>query len=177
MRFAGSEAGRVLQSREPVLVDIALEEAVESTRAIMEDAGCRLERDIEPDLPAVLGDAAALKRVFSNLLSNAAKHGAGDRRWIGLRASRVTGKDEMLVEVRVADRGLGIPAAELKRIFEPFVRGERASRDQVHGSGLGLNLVKKIVEAHGGTVQATSVPGDKTEFIVRLPAIPTEAAP
>jgi two-component system sensor histidine kinase BaeS len=79
-----------------------------------------------------------------------------------------------VVEVRVSDRGLGIAPSEVKHVFEPFFRGRRAIRDQIHGSGLGLNLVKKIVEAHGGTIRAISVPGKLTEFIVRLPAVPAE---
>jgi signal transduction histidine kinase len=76
------------------------------------------------------------------------------------------------IEVRVADRGPGIPADEQRHIFDPFFRGRRAIQDQVHGTGLGLNLVKKIVEAHGGTIRVKSEPSRGTEFIVRLPALP-----
>jgi signal transduction histidine kinase len=75
------------------------------------------------------------------------------------------------IEVRVADRGPGIPADEQQHIFDPFFRGKRAVADQIHGTGLGLNLVKKIVEAHGGTIRVKSEPARGTEFIVRLPAI------
>ena len=74
----------------------------------------------------------------------------------------------------MADRGPGIPADEQTQIFDPFFRGRRAVRDQVHGSGLGLNLVKKIVEAHGGTIRVRSEPGRLTEFIVRIPALARE---
>jgi signal transduction histidine kinase len=75
------------------------------------------------------------------------------------------------VEVRVADHGPGIPEQEQQRIFDPFYRGQRALRDQVHGTGLGLNLVKRIIEAHGGTIRVKSRPATGTEFIVRIPAL------
>ncbi len=174
MQFAGSEVGRPVQDRDPLFVDAIIEDAVESSRAVVEAARCVVERAVNPDLPPVVGDPVALRRVFSNLLSNAAKHGAGQDRWIGVFASTVREGERDFVEVRVADRGPGIPADEHKQIFEPFFRGRRAVQDQVHGSGLGLNLVKKIVEGHGGTVRVRSEPGRLTEFIVRLPALARE---
>ena len=79
-----------------------------------------------------------------------------------------------MVEVRVQDRGPGVPHDEQQHIFDPFFRGRRARQDQVHGTGLGLNLVKKIVEAHGGSIQVRSEPMKGTEFILRLPAAPAE---
>jgi signal transduction histidine kinase len=72
----------------------------------------------------------------------------------------------------VTDRGPGIPADEQAHIFEPFFRGRRALQDQIHGTGLGLNLAKKIVEAHGGSIQVKSTAMKGTEFMVRLPAAP-----
>ena len=78
------------------------------------------------------------------------------------------------MEIRVADRGPGIPLDEQAHIFDPFFRGRRAVQDQVHGTGLGLNLVKKIVEAHGGTIHVHSEPMKGAEFVVRIPAAPPE---
>ena len=77
-----------------------------------------------------------------------------------------------MVEIRVADRGPGIPKEELSHIFDTFYRGKRAVEDQIHGTGLGLSLVKRIIEAHAGTVTAESEPGKGTEFVVRIPAAP-----
>ena len=68
------------------------------------------------------------------------------------------------------DHGPGIPEEEQAQIFEPFFRGRRANQEQIHGAGLGLNLVKKIVEAHGGSVRVKSAPAQGTEFIVSIPA-------
>jgi signal transduction histidine kinase len=75
----------------------------------------------------------------------------------------------------VADRGPGIPAEEREYVFDPFFRGQRPLMDQIHGTGLGLNLVKRIVEAHGGTVAVRDKSGPGAEFIVRLPAAPPSA--
>jgi light-regulated signal transduction histidine kinase (bacteriophytochrome) len=79
-----------------------------------------------------------------------------------------------VVEIRVKDRGPGIPKTELESVFNPFYRGRRAVEDQIHGTGLGLSLVKRIGEAHDGTVSVASEPGKGTEFVVRLPAAPAE---
>jgi two-component system phosphate regulon sensor histidine kinase PhoR len=89
-------------------------------------------------------------------------------------ATAVNDSDGPAVEIRVADHGPGIPLDEQKQIFDPFFRGRRALRDQVHGTGLGLNLVKRIVEAHGGTIRVHSEPMQGTEFVVRIPAAPPE---
>jgi signal transduction histidine kinase len=70
----------------------------------------------------------------------------------------------------VEDHGLGIAPAERERIFEPFVRGQEAQARQIRGSGLGLSLVSRIVEAHSGRITLTSTPGQGSTFVVSLPA-------
>jgi signal transduction histidine kinase len=172
LRFAGATSGRAIQNPEPLSIHTILEETVESARAVVQEAGCTLETHIDPDMPMVMGDPMALKQALQNLLHNAARYGAGDSHWIGLSASRAGGDAKPAVEIRVADRGPGIPADEQAHIFEPFFRGRRALQDQIHGTGLGLNLAKKIVEAHGGSIQVKSAATKGTEFIVHLPAAP-----
>ncbi len=174
LQFSSSAAGRSVQEREPLSIEAVMEETVGATRAAVEAARCRIERTVELGLPPILGDPVALKRAFANLIDNAATHGAEGSNWIGLTVRKAAGKDGDVVEVRVADRGLGIPADEQRWVFEPFYRGRRAVRDQIHGSGLGLNLVRKIVEAHGGTIKVRSEPGKGTEFIVRIPTLARE---
>ena len=176
LRFAGANAGVVLQERAPVAVEALIEESVGAAKAALESAGCVVEKHIAPDLPQVLGDRTALRHALSNLLGNAAKHGTGSSRWIGLSASLAADAAPPAIEIRVADRGAGIPAEEQKRIFDPFFRGAQALRNQVHGTGLGLALVKRIVEAHGGSIKLRSEPMKGAEFIVRLPAAPAPPA-
>lgn len=175
LRFAGAKAGRVIHETEPLSVDSLIEATVESGRDVLERARCSIEMSVEPGLPLILGDGVALKHALQNLLSNAAKYGTKESNWIGVFANKAGGGDSPAVEIRVADHGPGIPPDEQKQIFDPFFRGRRAIEDQVHGTGLGLNLVKKIVEAHGGSIRVKSEPTKGTEFIVRLPAAPNGA--
>jgi signal transduction histidine kinase len=77
--------------------------------------------------------------------------------------------------VTVTDRGRGIAATELAHVFEPFYRGRRALDDQIRGNGLGLSLVKRIVEAHGGRVAGESSPGAGSTFTVCLPIAAAES--
>src|SRR5258706_16336912 len=116
-----------------------------------------------------------MKHALQNLMENALKYGTEGSNWIGVFASLAPGKNgAAAVEIRVADRGPGIPEDEQEQIFDPFFRGRRAVEDQVHGTGLGLNLVKQIVEAHGGTIRVKSDPSKGTEFVMLIPAAPAE---
>jgi len=172
LRYGNTNAGRVIQERTPVAVGELIEDSLRSSQAAIEGAGVVIEKRVAPDLPMVLADAVAMKHAIQNLLDNALKYGTDGNHWIGVFASVDTGGPA--VEIRVADRGKGIPREERQHIFDPFYRGRSATRDQVHGTGLGLNLVKKIVEAHGGAIQVTSEPEQGTEFIIRIPAAPPE---
>ena len=84
--------------------------------------------------------------------------------------------DGRMVAIAVSDHGTGIPEADLKKIFEPFYRGQRALDGQVHGSGLGLSLVDRIVRQHGGRVQVQSS-AKGTTFTLLIPAAPEATAP
>lgn len=174
LRFARAGAGRPIDEREPLSVARVIEETVVASREAIDDPSCVLESNVEDDLPLVLGDPKALRHALENLVGNAAKYGAKDVPWIGVFASKAE-DDISAIEIRVADRGPGIPEHEQRRIFDPFFRGARAIQDQIHGAGLGLSLVKKIIEAHGGSVRVESAPMRGTEFIVRIPAAPEAA--
>ena len=174
LRFASAKAGRVARVTEPVSIEAVIEESLESSQSVIEGARCVVEKKIEPGLPLIIGDPVALKHAVQNLLSNAAKYGAESNSWIGVSAARSSGSDPPAIEIRVADRGPGIPADERDSIFDPFFRGKRALQDQVHGTGLGLSLVKGIVEAHGGSISVNSGDGKGTEFVIRVPVAPPE---
>ena len=174
LRFSSINAGRVIHAQAAVSVDTLIRDSLDGVRKAVEESRCVVEQRIEPGLPPVLGDATALRHAVQNLVSNAAKYGS-EGRWIGVSASR--SKDdakEPAIEIRVSDRGLGIPADELESIFDPFYRGSQAVADQIHGTGLGLTLVKRIVEAHRGSLRVVSKPGKGTEFVLLLPPVPAE---
>lgn len=126
--------------------------------------GRTLELAIDPGAPTVAGDAALLRRLLSNLLENAAKY-SDPPGPVTLAVHRDGGG----ARLEVRDRGIGIDAADLPRLFTPFFRTERGRAAGKGGTGLGLALAKRIAEAHGGTIEAESVPGDGTSFRVRIP--------
>ncbi len=125
-----------------------------------------LEWEIAPDVPAVLGDEQALRTLVRNLVSNSMKFSQeGDEISVAVRlASGRAGQ----VELCVQDSGHGIDHADLPHIFKPFYRGQNARDHQVGGSGLGLSLVKEIVEAHGGSVAVDARHEGGTRFSVFL---------
>lgn len=169
LRFANTNAGRTTGPLGPVAVAGLIEEALEADRRTIESSGCEVDKRVAEGLPAVLGDASTLKHALQNLIGNAAKYGR-EGNWIGVSAEQ----DNSSVVIRVADRGPGIPADETSHIFDPFFRGRDAVAAQIHGTGLGLSLVKRIVEAHHGSIAVHSAPGKGTEFVLRLPAAPAE---
>jgi two-component system, OmpR family, sensor histidine kinase SenX3 len=169
LELAGARKNRAALTRKPVQLAEVLQDAIAATKRDAEISGCAVELSIPAPLPKLSGDAAALRRVFQNLLTNAARHG-GDGGWIGITATLEKGNELPMIEVRVADRGPGIPQNEHAEIFKPFVRGTAAQEKQIRGSGLGLSLVKEIVEAHGGVVLVRSQAGQGATFTVRLPA-------
>jgi signal transduction histidine kinase len=174
LRFASMEAGHIIRNKEPVAVEALVEEGLRSSRAALAAPGLVVEKKFDAGVPLVLADGMALRHAVQNLMDNALKYGTEGSNWIGLFVSAANGQNGPSVEIRVADHGPGIPQDELEHIFDPFFRGRRAIQDQVHGTGLGLNLVKKIVEAHGGTIKVKSQPMNGTEFIIRIPAAPPE---
>ena len=112
-----------------------------------------------PDLPEVPLDAPAIKQALANLVDNAIKY-SGERRRLRVTARRVGGE----VRIEVADEGIGIPPARPERIFEKFYRIGRSETQGRRGSGVGLALVKHIVEAHGGRVTVESRLGEGSRF-------------
>jgi signal transduction histidine kinase len=169
LRFAIAESGRVIEDREPVAVESVIEEAVSASKLLIDGTACEFKKQVAPGLPLVMGDRVALRQALENLITNALKYGLRGGNWIGVSAAKVSGHPSS-VEIRVADHGPGIPRDEQDLIFDPFFRGARAQEEQIRGTGLGLSLVKRIVEAHGGNIRVESDPFQGTVFILRLPA-------
>jgi signal transduction histidine kinase len=170
LEFAGLQSGERSLARRPVEIDGVLREVA---AAAQEAARERLTVDLAlaDRLPAVLGDEAALRRVFQNLIGNAVKYGAGAG-WVGVEAAA----DLSRIAVTVRDRGIGIAPGDQERIFDPFYRAADVASAQIQGAGLGLSLVKRIVEAHGGRVTVESAPGTGSAFVVTLPIASGAAA-
>jgi two-component system sensor histidine kinase SenX3 len=111
-----------------------------------------------------------------NLIANAVKYGGADR-WVGIKAEHTTDRRQSEVRITISDHGPGISAEDLPHIFDPFYRGADAVARQVHGNGLGLSLVRRIVAAHGGRVTVTTRAGAGSAFTIALPAGGPDAQP
>jgi signal transduction histidine kinase len=170
LRYGGAESGKILGSREAVELQPLLEESLPATRAALAEAGITVEEKIAEDLPLIKADKQSLKHALRNLLENAVKHGRKERASIRIAAERSVLHGKPAVCIGIQDNGPGIPKEERARVFEPFFRGKLAIENQVHGTGLGLNLAKRIIEAHGGTLVLRSELGRGTEFIATIPA-------
>ena len=172
LHFAGIESGRQV-AQGPVAIEAIVGAALDATLPAGE--AVTVERHIAPELPPVAGDAAALRSAIQNLLTNALKYGGSDR-WVGVRVEPHEGRRTREVRIIIEDHGRGIPAADLPHIFEPFYRGADAVARQIQGSGLGLALVRRIVEAHGGRVTVTSREGTGSAFTIYLPVAAAHTA-
>lgn len=169
-----SEAGREGHAlrMEPLVTADFVRDALASARQVPAIGACEVSCRIPDDLPAIQGDPEALKRVFLNLLHNAAQHGraADEVAEIELTAAATDDGGRLQVEITVRDHGPGIPAMELRRVFDVFYRGSAALKKQIRGSGIGLSVVKDIVAAHGGTISAANAPAGGAVFTIHLPA-------
>ena len=158
--------GKITLQRELVDIKSVVGRALEITQPALERRARPVELSLPPHEVQVLGDAVRLAQVVSNLLTNAAKFTPPDRR-IALRVAVHAGE----VELSVEDAGAGIAAELLPRVFDLFVQGAQPSDRTSGGLGLGLTIVRSLVEMHGGRVAAESAgPGRGAAFRVRLPA-------
>ena len=162
--FSRIEAGR--KEYRFVRTDLAavVRDVVDAYRFPIEHMGFTLDLAVAEDLPEMETDPEALSQALINLLNNALKY-SPEKKTIAVSVRREG--DRVLVSV--ADRGIGIPKAEQKRIFEKFYRVESSLVHTTKGSGLGLALVQHITEAHGGRVELVSAPGEGSTFTLSLP--------
>jgi signal transduction histidine kinase/DNA-binding response OmpR family regulator len=155
------EAGRIELAPEPFDLGVALAESVEGLRPLADRKGIEVVLDAEPGM--IAADRGRLRQIVYNLLSNAIKF-TPERGRVDVEA-RWSGSDAC---ISVADTGIGIAAEDLDHIFEEFSQvGDLKAREA--GTGLGLALTRRLVEAHGGRITVSSAPGVGTRFEVRLP--------
>jgi PAS domain S-box-containing protein len=167
LEIARVTTGRVHLRRERSDLRVIVESAVEAARPVVERRKHDLCVSLPPEPVWLDVDACRVEQVVTNLLTNAAKYTLeGGRIWLGLARE----KDEAVV--RVSDTGIGISPELLPRVFDLFTQGEASLDRSDGGLGIGLTLVQRLVELHGGTVAASS-PGLSrgSEFVVRLPAV------
>ena len=163
--------GQIELKREHIALATAIERAVETARPFIESGEHQLDVSLPDDPVMVNGDMDRLAQVFSNLLNNAAKY-TNKGGAISVRVS-CCGDDAM---VRVLDNGIGIPRDMLSRVFEMFAQVKNPLRRSQDGLGIGLNLVRTLVQMHQGSVEARSEGlGNGSEFVVRLPLSQSES--
>jgi signal transduction histidine kinase/ActR/RegA family two-component response regulator len=159
------QRGKLELREQTIELASVLASAVETSRPLIDSAGHELVIQLPPDPVVLHGDAVRLAQVFANLLNNAAKYtprGGCIRLTAKLAGSSVV--------VTVADDGIGIPSDMLPRLFEIFSQAQPALERSQGGLGVGLSLVRGLVELHGGTIEAHSAGPDRgAEFVVRLP--------
>jgi signal transduction histidine kinase len=167
--FASTEDRKNRYTLQPLKVMDVVNAAVSGTEQMVHTAGFVLECHIEPNLPPVVGDLSAISQCLQNLIGNAVKYG-GDYHRVTLRASAAQAGQGTAREllISVTDRGIGIDSSELARIFDPFYRSPRVRDAQIHGTGLGLSLARRIAESMGGSLSVVSELSAGSTFTLHL---------
>ena len=173
LQLARSDAGKITYTVSSVVVAELLPSVVANVRWMQGTKQQKIELDMEADLPPLFTDRGKLTQILINLLANAVKF-TPDGGLITLRA-RKSGADALMFVVE--DSGVGIPKAEIGRIFEAFHQVDATAEREYGGAGLGLSLVLKLVEVMGGEVNVSSVEGEGSTFTVTLPLRQAETAP
>jgi signal transduction histidine kinase len=162
--FSKIEAGRKTYKFEPGDMGEVIENVLSSYRYQIVNSGFDVQTNMQADLPPVLIDRDAMSQAISNLVDNAIKY-SRDVKQLSI-TTKTSGTD---LSIEMADRGIGIPRAEQAKVFEKFYRVGNGLVHDVKGSGLGLSLVKHIIEAHNGTISVESDVDKGTRFTIRLP--------
>lgn len=173
LQFARIQNGRGSRySLRPLRVEEVAEAALAQAQPTIAAGGFSVEKRFATNLPTVNADPAALSQAIQNLIQNAVKY-SGESRWLGLRIGTARGKHGTEVEIVIEDRGIGIDPADLTHIFDPFYRGRAAKAAEIHGTGLGLFMVREAVVAMGGKIRAESTAGRGSAFTIFFPAMET----
>jgi len=169
--FSRIEAGRKEYAFSETDLAELVRNTLESYRYQIEQNGFALQENIADKLPSVRVDREAIARSLVNLVNNALKY-SQERKYLGVSLYR----DNGALKLEVVDHGIGIPRSEHNKIFEKFYRVGDPLVHNTKGSGLGLSLVRHIVQAHGGEISVESTPGQGSKFIIALPVNPAAGA-
>lgn len=170
LQFAAGKADYRTYNLEFLRVADVIDKIVNEMKVMLVASGCSLDRIISPDLPMIRADANSLSECLQNLLSNAIKY-AGDGRWIGLYAEPVETGRGTGVRITIKDRGIGIPADDLGRIFEPLFRARNVRDAEISGTGLGLSLAQEAANSMGARITVNSIFGKGSSFTLHIPAL------
>ena len=168
--------GSVRLRQDQISLSDVVERAVETAQPLIRQRRHELAVTLPRQSVFLHADAARLEQVLVNLLTNAAKY-TDDGGHIWLSVEQEGDASGAVAVVRVRDSGIGIDAELLPQIFDLFTQAERSLDRSEGGLGIGLSLVQRLVELHGGTVKAYSTPGQGSEFVVRLPIMPAALPP
>ncbi|MGC4084256.1 MAG: HAMP domain-containing sensor histidine kinase [Vicinamibacterales bacterium] len=169
MDFAGMTGGASMVSRVPVDITAIVKQVVTSFEAEASTRGVFFQA-ADAARVTIDADPSAMTSALQNVIGNAVKYSVN-----GGVVDIALGGDDMHATVRVRDRGIGVDAADLPHVFEPFYRGRRAVDSQVRGSGVGLSVVRRIVEAHGGSIRLDNREGGGVDVVIDLPAHASDA--
>ena len=162
--FSKIEMGRKEFDLKPRNLAEVVVNTLESYRYHLEKKGFKIEKEIDPDIPVVLFDKDAVEGILINLFSNAIKFSNKTKKLVvRLKNTPPT------ISLSVADEGIGIPPEELQNIFNRFYRVKSTTDFETSGSGLGLTLVKHVIEAHGWQIEVESTPGRGSVFSISIP--------
>jgi len=170
LRYSRLRAAAQTMGRERVELAEIIRGAAEMFRPRAEEKGLRL--DVHADSAELVGVRDSLTDLVNNLVSNAIRYTPEGGR-VTVRVGTEAGRPRLAV----ADTGIGIPDDELPHIFDEFFRGREAKETFAHGTGLGMTIIKRVVEMHGGDIDVTSAPGQGTEFVVTFPSAASTAGP
>ena len=165
LNFSRIESGSKRYSMEECSLNEVIEKTVKRFRMLTEGQEIGISVNLDKNLPPVLIDKAAIEQVLLNLLDNAVKYSPG-KKVIGIAA--VTEGEQL--KIAVSDQGIGIALKDRSRIFDKFYRADSGSAKNITGSGIGLTLVKEIVESHGGSITVESNRNNGSTFTIRIPA-------
>jgi PAS domain S-box-containing protein len=172
IQISAQNKRKILPRLEEINVTEVIDESLREITPLAQLRELRLSREIKTKLPSIVADRKHLRRIIENLLSNACRFTPPGgqmtlRAWVEQEREGNVARSQLLLAV--ADNGVGIPPIEFKRIFDPFYQLDNQSPDSERGMGMGLTVVKELVEMHNGRVWVESTVGEGSIFQVALP--------
>jgi signal transduction histidine kinase len=169
--FASIHSGKYQYNLRPLQVSEIFQRVRRTTAGLMiEEDACNVKEQMEPDLPCVLGDLSAVCGCLENLITNAIKFSGRDHCICVSATLHEIDNHRKEIWFGVEDHGIGISSSELQHIFEPFYRSPEVAAAQIHGTGLGLSLAKRLAKVMGGRISVTSEVGVGSVFTLHLAA-------